>query len=651
MRALAVLAVVIFHIDPTWLPGGFVGVDLFFVISGYLISSIVLKDLQQQRFSYRSFYARRVRRIFPALILVLLSSLIAGWLILFPDEFRAMGKHAAGATLFIPNIMSWKESGYFDEIAELKPLLHLWSLGVEEQFYLLWPPALLLAYRRGWSLPKVVIALATLSFAINLAWVGEHAAATFFMPHTRFWELLAGVWLAVRTPRTLAPRQAMLTSLLGMALLVAAFIALDGSQPYPGWRALLPVLAAVLLIAAGPQAPVNRLLAWRPLVAIGLISYPLYLWHWPLFAYARLLGHSDNLTLSVLAVVALLLAWATYALLERPLRFRFSKQAQRRAVGWCCAGLLLASGISFTAYKGDGLAQWRGFDSTRYADLGDFRIARERFNACAQKPASLDWCFVARADAPADTVLLGDSHADHLFPGLATSDKRRNWMLLGRSACPPLLSAYTVRKDLPPGCKDSMQAAVDMLATQPQVKHVLLAMIMPYYITETGYAPQHLTPEANPQELKLVSALPDEASLSEDEIFARGLERMVSALEAQGKQVTIAIDVPEVPYMPITCFTRHVGLDHRKVEHPGCDVPEAIALERQERSRAILAALQKNHPKLRIFDPLPALCEQGSCIVGTPDTLYYRDSHHLSYRGSVKVAEALVEWLDSGKQR
>ncbi|MEZ5488290.1 MAG: acyltransferase [Steroidobacteraceae bacterium] len=196
LRAIAVLSVLVYHAFPDLLPGGFVGVDIFFVISGFLISGIILTRIQAGTFTFADFYARRIRRIFPALAAVLVACLLAGWLILFPVDYERLGGHVLAGAAFVSNLVLWRESGYFDTSSELKPLLHLWSLGVEEQFYLIWPVLLVLAARFLHRILWAIVAVALLSFAANLLLVGSHASAAFYLPITRFWELMLGSMLA-----------------------------------------------------------------------------------------------------------------------------------------------------------------------------------------------------------------------------------------------------------------------------------------------------------------------------------------------------------------------------------------------------------------------------------------------------------------------
>ena len=325
LRALAVLAVVITHAAPAALPGGFVGVDIFFVISGFLISGIILSALADGRFTLADFYARRIRRIFPALALVLAATLAYGTLVLLPQERALLGRDAAAGAAFVANLAFWAEVGYFDRGAAAKPLLHLWSLGVEEQFYILWPLLLAAMHRWGGVRTPVLAALAVASFIASVALLATHPSAAFYSPATRLWELAAGAILACATRRGWQPgRWADAASLAGLALLLAPLALLHNTMPFPGWLALPPVLGTVLLIATGPTALINRtILAARPAVAIGLISYPLYLWHWPLLSYAHIIHQGrplKPLLVAALLAASLALAWATWRFVERPIR-------------------------------------------------------------------------------------------------------------------------------------------------------------------------------------------------------------------------------------------------------------------------------------------------------------------------------------------
>jgi peptidoglycan/LPS O-acetylase OafA/YrhL len=331
LRAIAVLAVLGFHAFPEIVPGGFVGVDVFFVISGFLISSILFANFEQRRFTYSGFYSRRIRRIFPALTVVLIATLAAGWLLLLPDELEQLGRYMAAGSGFVSNLLSWHEAGYFDNASDTKPLLHLWSLGVEEQFYILWPLLIGICWKYRFNFLAITLLVAAASFGINLATASHYPDADFYSPLSRFWELMLGgmlAYFAIHKPRYMpGTKHGHWLALLGLVTIAAGICLIRGDDAFPGWWALLPTLGAFLVIAAPPTAWVNRyLLANRVMVGIGLISYPLYLWHLPLLAMARIVsaGEPSARLRGALLLASMLLAAATYLWVEKPLRFRLS---------------------------------------------------------------------------------------------------------------------------------------------------------------------------------------------------------------------------------------------------------------------------------------------------------------------------------------
>ncbi len=371
LRAIAVLCVVIYHAMPYALPGGFIGVDVFFVISGYLISGQIFGEIREHRFSLAAFYGRRVRHIFPALILVLLATLAYGFVILLPSELAALGADVAGGAGFVSNLMLWQEAGYFDRAAMLKPLLHLWSLGVEEQFYIFWPVALWLAHRAGVLRLWLLVALTAASFTASVALATAHPTMDFYAPFTRLWELAAGALLAWRPP---VPRGENTMSWAGLLLILGGAAALNARLVFPGWWAIIPVLGAVLLIAAGPEAWVNRkLLSRRAAVFIGSISYPLYLWHWPLISYAYFINNARVLkTFPALCIIAvsMALAAATYRWVERPLRYGSHKRTKTIYLALAMAATCAAGAATWAAHGFPGR-----FPDLPRTDIGKINLA------------------------------------------------------------------------------------------------------------------------------------------------------------------------------------------------------------------------------------------------------------------------------------
>lgn len=425
LRAVAVLSVVAFHAFPAAVRGGFVGVDIFFVISGFLISSIILKSLDRDRFSFGDFYARRIRRIFPALIVVLVACFAFGWYVLLADEWETLGKHIGAGALFLSNVLLWDEVDYFDTSAGLKPLLHLWSLGVEEQFYLAWPLILFLAWRFRRAVPAVIATIFIASFLVNIGTVREHPAAAFYLPFARFWQLLSGSLLAYFTLLKGEPRPAVharsndLLSIAGAVLIVLAIFAINKGDAYPGWWALLPVSGAVLLIYAGPGALVNRtVLARRSMVFVGLISYPLYLWHWPLLSFARVIGHESPQLVTALVVLSFLLAWATYRWVEVPIRLQKYRPDQTRPDQTRRVTQLLATAMTCLLLVG--LGTWKSLVPGRLDAVSrDIALARD------------DWDYPGDGivgNTGSGTILFfGDSYIRQYYPRVELLSQSAPW--------------------------------------------------------------------------------------------------------------------------------------------------------------------------------------------------------------------------------
>jgi len=414
LRAVAVGCVVCFHAFPNLLKGGFVGVDVFFVISGFLISTIIFQGLEDDRFSYVDFYSRRIRRIFPALAAVAVATLLLGWYVLLPDEFQMLGKHVAGGAGFVSNLVLWGESGYFDAAAESKPLLHLWSLGIEEQFYLAWPLLLGLIWKRKRGFFVVTLVVAAISFAIDIATIHTSPVAAFYSPLSRFWELMIGgalAYIVMHRPAALRG-YADARSIGGILLIAFAAVQLNTESAFPGFWALLPTCGAFLAISAGPDAWFNRrVLGSKPMVWVGLISYPLYLWHWPVLVFSkivagRLLTPADRIG-AVIAACGL--ALLTYRLLELPLRRAPGRTAQMLAGAMACIGLL-------------GLAAYFGVVQSRLHTEGITRILAATYDwkyppvAAQSRGFGALRYFVEESDLNSYTLFLGDSNMEQYAP-------------------------------------------------------------------------------------------------------------------------------------------------------------------------------------------------------------------------------------------
>jgi peptidoglycan/LPS O-acetylase OafA/YrhL len=444
LRAIAVAAVVLFHAFPKKLPGGFAGVDVFFVISGYLITSIIVSDCLTNSFSIAEFYSRRVRRIFPALALVLATTLALGYAILSNLEYKQLAAEATAGAGFVANLLFWSNSGYFDQSASEKPLLHLWSLGVEEQFYIFWPLLVAAMWHSRRYFTTALVTILALSFALSLYETYSSPSAAFYSPLTRFWELLSGGFLAcnekglvgwwqtednavaIRKKVDIWAEYPNIQSLVGLTLVFLPMIFMDGQSKFPGWWAISPIMGTYLLLKTGSKAWLgNRLFSHPAVVWIGLISYPLYLWHWPLLSFAHMLYPTQPSKWVMLAVIGIsvFLASATYVFVERPLR-RWSTARIRVVV--LSLSMILVTVVSLAILSSGGLPnRFKGVINKIASYTYDYRVDY-REGKCflrADQPVS---AYVQCVETPtAETkhliLLWGDSHAAHLYPGLRST--------------------------------------------------------------------------------------------------------------------------------------------------------------------------------------------------------------------------------------
>jgi peptidoglycan/LPS O-acetylase OafA/YrhL len=486
LRAIAVLSVIAYHCFPLRFRGGFVGVDIFFVISGFLISSIIYNELESGAFSIIEFYVRRIRRIYPALFIVLVSVFVAGWFILLPTGFVVLGKQIVGGSTFSANFVLWWQTGYFSPDARNQPLLHLWSLGVEEQYYLIFPLICIAFYRARsrLTLPAAFLAIAIASMALNVAFVTKYGAATYFLPFSRFWELFVGAGLSLCLHRNLQPpweshlleKWRTGIGFLGLALLVVSIFGINQNDSFPGWWALLPTIGAALVIAAGRSSWCNRhILSCKPAVFVGLISYPLYLWHWPFLSFMRIANvlwgfEFSQLLKSAIIVLFFVLAYLTYRFVELPIRQVKQRNQRRKGALW------LLGCVSITGALGLIVVRAGGFPSRLPSavvaldhDFGADASLAYRDGTCFlradQPPASFrDVCLdPAQAGAAQPLVVLwGDSHAADLFPGFHAMQHQSGVRLaqFTTGGCAPIVG---LKIGTLPGCFSTNNAVIDRI--------------------------------------------------------------------------------------------------------------------------------------------------------------------------------------------
>lgn len=639
LRAIAVSVVVLFHAFPTLIGGGFVGVDIFFVISGFLISKILIGSMEKKTFSFRDFYGRRIRRIFPALILVMASSLAFGYFALFPDEFMLLSKHVIGGAGFIANLMLWYEVGYFDVASETKPLLHLWSLGIEEQFYIFWPILLALAVRFRSSIVVMTLLCLAASLLVNVSGVHRFPSATFYSIASRAWELLIGGLLAYLSMRNFSMRfgtwqygsaqhggvasGAMfdsataggrnLLSVTGLALIVAACTIVRPEKAFPGWWALLPALGAALLIGAGPAAWVNRvILSNRLLVWIGTISYPLYLWHWPLLSFARIVESqmpSREIRLGAVCV-AVLLAWLTFCIVELPVR----RRSHGGAVAVLVVLMVTVAGFAGVIYHGQGLPERASVVENKALQKALLTVEdRASSTACKQLYgfATLwEYCLLAKPNSAPTVALVGDSHGYHIVAGLTkyyTSKGENLWYLGTR------IPFWGVADG--PGTDKYQQATkpmLDLALNTASVHTVILSTIQKF------------------------SADNAEGKLLIDQ-FRETLRRFVTA----GKHVIYVYDVPNLDFEPRSCIKR-AGVASSQTKSD-CSMARVKFDDATREHNAIVQSVLKEFPIVEVFSTAPYLCDTKRCHGMIDGRLMYRDVNHLTYDGDLYIGSKFAD--------
>ena len=619
LRALAVLSVLLFHAFPEWIHGGFIGVDIFFVISGYLISSIILKELDSQSFSFHQFYLRRIKRIFPALILVLIFSLIFGWFILLSDEYKQLGKHVLGASTFTNNFMFWQESGYFDNDSNTKPLLHLWSLSVEEQFYLVWPLILWSIYKHKKHLSKILLSLTICFTLLHFYIFHPDRVAAFYAPYARFFELLIGAYIGhlhfykkINSPGILYERFQTIQPYIGLFLIILGINIITKESHFPGWYALLsPSLGSALIINSSQDSIINKyLFSNKIMVWIGLISYPLYLWHWPILSFAHIIeSRTPSVEIRICALLlAFTLATLTYYLIEKPIRFGNKKNP--KFIGVFLISILILNGLTgFIVYRNNGVEnRWAAITTIKNeGDVGHeifHKYPYKNFYLCTPlnlREKALKWddsvrCFQSKKNQPIDVAIIGDSHAEHLFIGLAEGAPNKNIV-------------YYTRSTIPIKNNKEFTDIFDYVVSDKNIKTVILNA---YWKSRKNEFPK--------------------GSSLLNELVITG-----NYLASNGKKVFIANDVPDFSFNPKACkYTRPFSNKNN------CKEYKKIFFEKYSKYQSVFEDLKKEKA-LTVIDTLNFLCDNSYCFMENEGKLLFRDKDHLNINGSKFIGAKLIE--------
>ena len=636
LRAVAVLSVLFYHAGLTLFSGGYVGVDIFFVISGYLITRIIVREIANNEFSLARFYERRFRRILPALAAVILACFIAGAWLLSPNKLTKFSESAIATTVFSSNILFYFETNYFDAV-QMKPLLHTWSLAIEEQYYIFFPLLLLLISKKApGQYFKWLLALTVVSFVGCVLLTPIDASAAFYLLPTRAWELLLGGLLILPAlPAAKSTMQREAIAAVGLVLILYSVFCFTPETSFPGYAVAAPTLGAALIIYAGMQGltQVSRLLAWRPMVFVGLISYSLYLWHWPVFVYSKiyLIKTPGATAIAVMLIASFVLAILSWRFVETPFRekrfFANTSQLLRAAV---LASLFIISCAA--VFKLSGGLPWRHPDKTGQPYVAH-DAAWDYWASCENVADKLSrhegLCRIGNPDGEITFMLWGDSHARALASGIDASAKRQgaSGVISTELACPPFMGVDRAHMQ---SCVKFNNAVLEYLRTKPEIKTVVLAGRWALSANGSRYKQESGSP-VRLRDTESASA----KQLPNAEIFSAGLDRTIRALHKMGKQVVLVGPIPEVGI--------NVMQSYFVAQATGRDISALIAPtvpEYQQRTETVMKIFAALNPdtSLRMIAVDKVLCDDKLCKVVVDDQPLYRDDDHLSTFGSHYVS-------------
>jgi peptidoglycan/LPS O-acetylase OafA/YrhL len=645
LRALAVLPVILFHAGFEWFSGGFVGVDIFFVISGYLITTIIISEMAEGKFSIVNFYERRARRILPALFFVMAACLPFAWLWLLPNDLKDFGQSLVAVSIFSSNILFWLESGYFATAAELKPLLHTWSLAVEEQYYILFPIFLMLTWRLGIKWVLILLSVVFL-FSLGVAQWGAYnkPSATFFLLPTRGWELLVGVFAAFYLKYNAHLKSHtvnQMLSLLGFGMILYSITAFDETTPFPSFYALIPTVGTGLLIlCAVPKTYVHKLLSLKFIVGIGLISYSAYLWHQPLFAFARhrsFVGMPD-INLIALCVVSLVLAWFSWKFVEAP--FRNKKLVDRKQIFIYSSSLLsvfILIGLLTHINKGFG-ERFPAELHTYLAIGGEGEKARNTDCHLTDTEFMLTGCVFGDQPIPPKYALIGDSHALSLLQQMekSFSEFNRSFVLYSKNGCPPSLlieSTHAGHKN----CPMFNQNVIDDLVER-KIKTVILFSRFSWYLEINGFKNSYGVRE----DKNFQHFIEGSDSSIEDQVDEK-LESMrgfIRKLTSQNVRVLIIEPIPEMGWDVVRQKIHSLVFDKPMLAIDKKSY-EVTTKRRFEKFAEPLMAV----PNIRIVATSDLFCDIDSCFGERNGGLLYYDDDHPSDSASQMIVERIIENL------
>ena len=634
LRALAVLPVILFHAGFEWFSGGFVGVDVFFVISGYLITTIIISEMAEGKFSIVNFYERRARRILPALFFVMAACLPFAWLWLTPTDLKYFGQSLVAVSTFSSNILFWSESGYFDNAAELKPLLHTWSLAVEEQYYILFPIFLMLTWRLG--IKWVLILLSGVFFiSLGVAQWGAYNSppAAFFLLPTRGWELLIGVFAAFYLKynthlKSHSLNQAL--SLLGFGMIVYSITAFDKTTPFPGLYALIPTIGTGLLILCTvPKTFVHKLLSLKFIVGIGLISYSTYLWHQPLLAFARhrLLGDVSDLILIALCIASLVMAWFSWRFVEGPFRNKHTITRNKvflfSIVG---IGIFCSLGLSINLKNGYG----ERVNFTEELSKTFERPAKPNCFTTLFNHSEEQWgCTLGRDEGDIDFILFGDSISLSLSSLIDEKGKKRGMKIFYTSAngCLPFAGIYPEGNDQYQNNCNLLNERVYQFAKDSKVKGIILSAIWSYYtLGDYDFRGAQLISDKANGPFRLQHSI---------STFSNAFDVTVKKYTSIEVPIHLITEPPRQKYLPKSAYFM--------IERGRSSITDlSVKRSNFEKLNEIPITVFSTHEnEIDIYNITNLFCDELLCPIGDKNGSFYYDNTHLSTYGASKLSNTI----------
>jgi peptidoglycan/LPS O-acetylase OafA/YrhL len=627
LRALAIIPVLLYHVGINGFSGGYIGVDIFFVISGYLITSIIIDEVKTDRFSLADFWSRRARRILPAAIAILIATLVGGWLVLAPEDFIELGRSTRMQAFFAANYYFLDQAGYFDGESHLKPLLHTWSLAIEAQFYLVFPLIWISLYK---VFPRQIAYLTLLLFLLsliaNLVQINIDTDATFYLLHTRAWELLAGS-LVAHFLHIKRGSKLMYELISGIAVLViiSCIVGYKKTTLFPGLAAIAPVAATAAIIWSNSHHTtlVSKILAWKPAVGVGAISYSLYLWHWPVIVYAHYLSiepfsYGDK---ALLIGISFVLAYLSWRWIENPFRQKTRHLSNREIFIVSITSILLVAAVGQRIRILDGVP-WRLPEQVIKFAAG--AVWSKEQNRCHEfeldEIAAGDLCHFGSPNKPyPDLYVWGDSHAAALMPAIEkiSIEQQFSTTLAAKSSCPPF---FTVSATIDTECNDYNRAMFTRILNS-KTEHVLLAGRW------SGYTSQGDEPLLIDENNRLAVQ-----GDRQNRLFEKHLTNTIAELLKHGKQVWL---FSEVPHQKLNAPHELSKYAIRGQAIPVLGVSYDNHLQHQAFVHAVFASLAGE--RVQILHPGEKLCHKQFCPANTSSYSLYRDKNHLSSKG----AEAL----------